>query len=44
MDALELYKLIKDNSIEWHWRNNKDKDDVLIFCNDDEVLHELSDT
>ena len=44
MDALELYKLIEDNSIEWHWRTNEDKDDVLIFCNDYDVLNKLSDT
>lgn len=33
MTALELYKFVNDNDIEWHWSNNGDKLDVIIFVN-----------
>lgn len=31
MEALQLYKFIQDNNIEWHRNENDGKDDVIIF-------------
>jgi hypothetical protein len=31
MKALDLYKYITENNIEWHYRDNEGEEDVLIF-------------
>lgn len=31
MKALDLYKFIQDNAIEYHWDNNNNERDVIIF-------------
>jgi hypothetical protein len=31
MKALELYKFIQDNNIEWHYEDNEGNEDVIIF-------------
>jgi len=31
MKALDLYKFIQDNNIEYHWDNNNEERDVIIF-------------
>lgn len=31
MKAIELYKFITENNIEWHYRDNEGTEDVLIF-------------
>lgn len=31
MTAIELYKFINTNGIEWHYRDNDGTEDVLIF-------------
>ena len=31
MKALDLYKFIHDNNIEYHWDNNNNERDVIIF-------------
>ena len=31
MTAIELYKFIEENNIEWHYRDNEGDEDVLIF-------------
>lgn len=31
MKALDLYKYIKDNDIEYRWENNNNERDVIIF-------------
>jgi len=31
MKALQLYKFITENNIEWHWKNEDGLDDVLMF-------------
>ena len=31
MTALDLYKYINDNNIEWHYQDNDGTEDVMIF-------------
>ena len=31
MEAIDLYKYINDNNIEWHYQDNNGTDDVIIF-------------
>lgn len=31
MTAIELYKFVKENEIEWHWRDNNGELDVILF-------------
>jgi hypothetical protein len=31
MKALDLYKFIQENDVEWRWENNDGEKDVLIF-------------
>ena len=31
MKAIELYKFIHDNNVEFHWRDNEGTKDVIIF-------------
>lgn len=31
MTAIELYKFIHQNDVEFKWENNKDQRDILIF-------------
>lgn len=31
MTELKIYKFIIENKIEWHWRDNKGTEDVIIF-------------
>lgn len=31
MTAIELYKYIQENNIEWHYRDNDGNEDVIIF-------------
>jgi len=31
MTALELYKYISDNQLQWRWENFEDGEDVIIF-------------
>lgn len=31
MTEIELYKFIRDNDIEWHWRDNDGQEDVYIL-------------
>lgn len=31
MEAIEIYKFIKDNHIEWHWVEYNNYTDVVIF-------------
>jgi len=31
MEAIDLYKYINDNNIEWHYQDNDGTEDVIIF-------------
>jgi len=31
MKAIELYKFIEDNNVEWHYQDNDGVEDVIIF-------------
>ena len=31
MTAIELYKFIEENNIEWHYEDNEGAEDVIIF-------------
>ena len=35
MKAIELYKFVKNNKIEWHW--NSDNTDVILLANFEEA-------